>query len=181
MLEAADALSKMLSKKISLYAPDVVFKSIEGVTNLMGGANAGIASIYVQVEGDIDGHIMLFMNLKSACTLADILLEKQKGETKDLDEMDISALEEVGNIASSYFLKSLTDHSKLNILPSPPSCMVDMVGAVLSSIIADVSKTTDHVLVMETIFLISSRQIKGYFFLFPKPQSLNSLLKALGV
>lgn len=180
MVNATNALSELLAKKISVSAPDVVFKPIREVPDLIGGPEAGVASIYVQVEGDVNGHIMLVMGLSSAFNLADILLEKQENETKELDEMDRSALEEVGNITGSYFLTSLVNHSQLDVHPSPPSCMVDMAGAVLSSVLADVSKTADQVLVMETIFSVRSQHIKGYFFLFPEPESLNLLLKALG-
>lgn len=180
MAGATKALSEMLGKELLVAAVNVEFIPVNQVPYTVGGPDAGVTSIYVAVEGDISGHMMLIMNLPSAFSLADILLEKSPGETELLDDMDISALEEVGNITGSFFLNALIDHAELDVRPSPPSCAVDMAGALLSSVLADVSKAAEQVLTMETIFSISDQQIKGFFLLFPEPESLNILLDAIG-
>lgn len=180
MAGATSALSDMLARELLVAAENVSFVPVNQVPDMVGGAEAGVTSIYVAVEGEIKGHMMLIMELSSAYMLADILLEKDPGETQGLDDMDISALEEVGNIAGSFFLNALVDHADLNVRPSPPSCAVDMAGALLSCVLADVSKAAEQVLTMETVFSVSDQQIKGFFFLFPEPDSLDILLTAIG-
>lgn len=180
MAGATKALSEMIARELTVSAVHVEFIPINQVPDMIGGADIGVTSVYLGVEGDIAGHMMLMMSLPSANSLADILLEKAPGETVELDEMDISALEEVGNITGSFFLAALVDHAELDVRPSPPSCAVDMAGALLSSVLADVSKAAEQVLTMETIFAVSDQQIKGFFFLFPNPESLNILLNAIG-
>lgn len=180
MAGATNALSEMIGRDLSVAAVNVEFIPINQVPDMAGGPDVGVTSVYVAVEGDIHGHMMLMMDLPSANSLADILLEKMPGETIMLDDMDRSALEEVGNVTGSFFLSALVDHAELDVRPSPPSCAVDMAGALLSSVLADVSKAAEQVLTMETIFTVSDQQIKGFFFLFPEPESLNILLKAIG-
>jgi chemotaxis protein CheC len=176
---AASALSDMIGKELKVTAPDISFIPINDVTDAIGGPEVGVVGIYLAVEGDITGHIMLIFHLKSAFHLADLLLEKAKGETTALDEMDLSALEEVGNITGSFFLSSLGDFVSLELRPSPPSSGVDMAAALLSSVLVDVSKAAEQVLIMETVFSVSDQHIRGFFFLLPEPESLKVLLNSL--
>lgn len=173
---AATALTEMIGKEINVTTPMVDLVVINDVSDLIGGPETGVVGIYISTEGDINGHIILLLHLKSAYHLVDLLMEKAKGETVALDEMDRSALEEVGNIAASFFMKTLGDYTSLEMVPSPPCLGVDMASALLSSVLVDVSKAAEQVLIMETIFSISSEYVRGFFFLFPDSESLEKLL-----
>lgn len=177
---AAAALSDMIGKSLSVSAPQITLIPINDVSKTVGGPEMGVVGIYLAIEGDVSGHIMLLFHLQSAYHLADILLEKGEGETISLDEMDLSALEEVGNVTGSFFLSAVGDFANLELRPSPPSSNIDMAAAILSSILVDVGKAAEQVFLMETVFSVSGYKIRGFFFLFPEPESLDIILTAIG-
>ena len=67
-----------------------------------------------------------------------------------LPEMGISAMQELGNILSGSYLSALSDFTGLKIYPTVPSLSVDMVGAIVSFGLIEVSHYSDEVIVIDT-------------------------------
>jgi len=88
---------------------------------------------------------------------------------------------ELGNILSATYLNALAMFTQLTFLPSVPALAIDMAGAVLDAILAQFGEIADHVLVLETQFVRDQEEVVGHFFLLPEPDSLNTILAALGV
>ena len=105
------------------------------------------------------------------------------GETtaETLSELEMSAMMELGNILSATYLNALAMFTQLAFIPSVPALAVDMAGAVLNGILAQFGEVADHVLVLETQFVREQEEVVGHFFLLPEPDSLNTILSALGV
>ena len=97
------------------------------------------------------------------------------GTTTDLDEMEESAMGEVGNIMGSFFLNALSDATGLMLQPSPPAVMMDMAGAILDVALADILGDSDDALVVETSFSTEDRQIEGTLLVMPSPDLLRVL------
>ena len=93
----------------------------------------------------------------------------------------MSAMMEVGNIISSSYLNALSFFSNLTIIPSTPAFAHDMAGAILGTILYEVTELSDQVLLIETDFLGNGEAIRGHFFVLPDLPSLGILLKAVGV
>ena len=56
-----------------------------------------------------------------------------------------------------------------------------MAGAILGEVLQNIGNFSDYALVIENVFLEKEKQIKGYLFLLPELQTLETLLTALGV
>ncbi|MBM7613683.1 chemotaxis protein CheC [Alkaliphilus hydrothermalis] len=177
---AASALAKMIQKRIDMDVPNVRLLSFEDVASVLGGEEMVVAGIYFQVEGDIDGNIMFLLDISSSKVLTSMLMGRED-YTGDLDDMDRSALQEIGNILSGSYISSLSALTGLNLKLSVPSLCIDMAGAILSVPAIQFSQTFDNVLLIETILTEGDYEVKGNFFLIPDSGSFEKLLRSLGV
>ncbi|QEK12251.1 chemotaxis protein CheC [Crassaminicella thermophila] len=177
---ATTALAVMLNRKIDMNVPKVEILEFNEVVELLGGADVPICGVYFHVDGDLTGNIMFMLTMDSSKLLANMLLFKEN-KTKALDEIEQSALKEIGNILSSAYISSLTTLTGLNMKISVPSLSMDMAGAILSVPIIQYGQVGDKVLVIETEFNEGDNDIKGFFFLIPDVDSFDVLLKSLGV
>jgi chemotaxis protein CheC len=177
---AATALSKMNSKKIDMDVPKVNILEFKNVPDLVGGPEVAVAGIYFKVTGDITGSIMFLLDKVSAKQLTNLLMDRTEMED-NLDEMEISALQEVGNILAGSYLSSLSTLTNLTLVVSIPSLAIDMAGAILSVPVILFGQVGDKVMLIETDFFEGSNHVKGNFFLIPDEDSFEILLKSLGV
>ena len=177
---AATSLATMISKKIDMEVPNVRVLEFKDVATILGGEENLIVGIYFELTEDIVGNMMFALDLKSSINLSNLLYNREK-EGMELDEMDISALSEVGNILASSYANSLSALTGLKIFISVPSITVDMAGAILSVPAIQFGHIGDHALMIETVFIEDENLVSGNFFLLPDPESFDKILKALGV
>jgi chemotaxis protein CheC len=178
---AATALSQILNKRIDMSVPNVSFLPFYQVPDVVGGAENIVAGVYLKVTGNAPGSILFLLPEDSALKLIGMLLGEKRLSRLALDDMDKSALMELGNILSGSFLNALANFTDLVLLPSVPALALDMAGAVLSTILIELGEKSDQALVIETDFNDQETFIRGHFFLLPDPESLEILLKSIGV
>ena len=177
----ATALSQIVNKKIDMNVPKVSLIPIEDVPDLVGGPDNIVVAIFLRVYGKAPGNILFIMPKQNAFFMVDDLMGKPHGTTQSLDEMDISALKEVGNILAGSYLNAFFHFTNISMLPSIPSLAVDMAGAILNVVLVQLGQMGDHAMVIETKFLAEDDSINGHFFLVPDPGSLSTIIKAVGV
>ncbi len=186
---AATALSCMLNKKVDMKVPEVKIVEINKVGDMLGGAEAPVAGLLLRMTGDIGGYIMFILGLKEASTLVNIIMGKQSDDNNYealpaaalFDEMEKSALKEIGNILAGSYISAIASLVNLRILPDVPALAVDMAGAVLSVPAIEFGRISDSVLFIETVFIEGSMHVTGNLFLIPELNSYETLLNALGV
>jgi len=97
------------------------------------------------------------------------------------NDMEISALNEIGNILSGSYLSALADLTKLSMSPTVPSLAIDMAGAILSYGLLQYGEMGDDALLIDTTFLEGNHEVEGQFFLIPDPESFAIIFESLGV
>ena len=177
---AATALASMISKKVDMAVPNVRILEFKNVAEILGGEENLVIGIYFELTEDVVGNMMFALDIDSAINLTDMLYHRKK-EGKDLDEMDISALCEVGNILASSYANSLSVLTGLKIFISVPSISIDMAGAILSVPAIQFGHVSDHAVMIETLFEEDQNLVKGNFFLLPDLSSFDKIMTALGV
>ncbi len=177
---AATALASMISKKIDMKVPNVRIMEFKDVADILGGEEILVVGIYFELMEDIVGNMMFAVDLDSAINLTNILYGRKK-EDKELDEMDISALSEVGNIIASSYANSLSSLTGLKMFISIPSISIDMAGAILSVPAIQYGHVSDHALMIETVFEEEQNLVAGNLFFLPDLSSFDKILIALGV
>lgn len=176
---ATTALAQMLQCKVDMSVPQVKLLEFKDVATLMGGEEQLMAGIYLGVEGDITGSIMFLLEKKCARHLVGKLMGMTI-EGDDFSEMEMSALQEVGNIITGSYLNSLSMMTNLKIYPSIPSLAIDMAGAILSVPAIEFGVLGDNILLIQTQFF-DEIQLDGYFILIPDLTSYGKILSSLGI
>ena len=180
---ATTALAQMIGCKVDMSVPKVQLLDFNKLGELVGGEDELMVGIYLQVEGDIEGSMMFLLDLESGHYLADKLLMKENAVHEQMevfDEMELSALKEVGNIITASYLSALASMTNLTILPSVPYICVDMAAAILSVPAIEFGLVGDRALLIETE-ICADVAIRGYFILMPEQESYYKILSALGL
>jgi len=180
---AATALSHLLKKTIDMKVPKVKILSFDEITEAVGGEEQVVVSIFLKIEGDISGNMFFILQEYAAKKLLNSIIGNT--EEEGLTDLELSALQEVGNILTGSYLSALADLTKLNIQPSVPALAIDMAAAILSYGLIEVGRVGEHALLIDNTFLDvvegEEYRINGQFFLLPDPESFAPLFTALGV
>lgn len=178
---AASALSQMLGKGIEMHIPDVRVLDYQSVIDEMGGPEKLITGILVKLSGDISGMIMFLLESTFAKVVLSTFLGKEDVNIAELDENDLSAIKEMGNIMAGSYLGALSGLTEMTIDMSVPSMTVDMMGAIMNAPMIEFSEVGDKVLFINDGFIIDEVDIKSNIILIPTVESLDILMKKLGV
>lgn len=178
---AATALARMLDRKIDMKVPIVRVIKFSEVGEILGEADKMVVGILLGVQGDITGSIMFVLDLEATRIMVNLIFGRSPDSTLELDEMDCSAIQEMGNILAGSYLSALSTLTNLNIKPDVPSLAIDMAGAVLSVPAVAQAKAADSILYIENEFIDGQDRVLGDLFLIPDEDSYYILMKALGV
>ena len=173
---AFSGLSQMVGQEVRADSFITKQVPITDIPELVGGRESLAVAVYLAVDGCARGHVFLMYQPAMALELVDLLLGDPPGTATCLNEMEESALAEMGNIMASFFLNVLADATDLDLRPSPPAVMMDMAGAILDVALADILQDSDTALVVEASFSTDSHNIKGTFLVLPTPDLLRALL-----
>ena len=174
-VNAVSGLAQMLGREINVTNLHARVVPVNETPDIVGGWEKLTLGVCLGVSGSANVHMFLLYSPATAMALADLLLDQPPGTTTDLDEMEESAMGEVGNIMGSFFLNALSDATGLMLQPSPPAVMMDMAGAILYVALADILEDSDDALMVETCFSTEDRQIEGTLLVMPSPDLLRVL------
>lgn len=178
---AASAVSEMLGKPVQMRVPDVRVLEYQQVIDELGGAEKIITGILVPLSGDIKGMMMFLLQDSFARVVLNTFLQKENVSVHSLDETEMSTIKEMGNIMAGSYLHALSDLTGLTIDMSVPSMSVDMLGAIMNVILVEFGEVGDRVLFIDDGFVIDNIDIKSNIILIPEMESLDILMKKLGV
>lgn len=177
---ATTAIANMLGLKIDMKVPNVALLTFQELTTAICPEEEVVVAIFLEVEEDIDGSMMFIMKRECARYLVNILMMKQGEESLEFDEMEQSALKEIGNIIAGSYLNALSTLTNLKIAPSIPYLSIDMAASILSVPAIMFGKYGDNALMISTEFG-DDVKIDGHFILLPEPDSYDKILQALGI
>ncbi len=183
---ATTALAQMIGCKVDMSVPKVRLLEFQELGEIVGGEDQIMVSIYLQVEGDIEGSMMFILSKSAAAHLVNKLMcgmlgiDETTAEEYTFGEMECSAIKEVGNIITGAYLNALSGLTNLKIYPSVPQLGIDMAGALLSVPAIEFGILGDNILLIQTKFS-DDVDLDGYFILIPDMESYEKILTTLGV
>ncbi|NLP34605.1 MAG: chemotaxis protein CheC [Clostridiales bacterium] len=179
---ATTALSQMINSKIDMKVPNVALLEFKELPEIVGGAEKIVVGILFTLEGQIDGMMMFMMDMTSSRHLVKLLMgEMSTNNLDDFTEMELSALNEIGNIIAGAYLSSISTLTNMTITSSIPYMSIDMAGAILSVPAIEFGKIGDKALLIETQFKDDIKAVNGYFILIPTLESYGAILSSLGL
>lgn len=177
---ATTAISTMLNLRIDMNVPKVELLTFQELGSAICPEDETIIGIYLEVQGDIDGSMMFLLKPESAHFLVNKLLGREADAKQEFDEMELSAIKEIGNIIAGSYLNALSSMTGLTIAPTIPYLAIDMAAAILSVPAIQFGKYGDNALMIETEFG-DDVMINGYFILLPELESYDKILSSLGI
>ena len=177
---ATTALATMLGTKVDMHVPKVDLMEFSEIGEEMGGEETIMAGIYQQIKGDITGSIMFLLEEKSARVLVSKLMGMESKPDEPFSEMEISALQEIGNIITGSYLSSLSTLTNMTIDATVPALCIDMCEAILSVPAIEFGVLGDKMLLIKTEFT-DDVKLEGYFVLVPDLDSYDKILTSIGM
>lgn len=179
---ATTALATMLNLRIDMKVPKVNLYDFQELPEIIGGAENLIVGILLTISGDIDGMMMFVLEYTAAHSMVDVLMGQEHSTGDEpLSEIEMSALQEFGNIITGSYLSSLSNLTNLFMNSSIPYISIDMAGAILSVPAIEFGKVGDKALLIETEFGEKDTPINGYFILMPTEDSYGKIMHSLGM
>ncbi len=178
---ATTALSQMINSKIDMKVPKVDLLEFKELSDIVGGAENLVVGILFTLEGQIEGMMMFMIDMAASRHLVNSLMGDMSNTSGEFNEMELSALNEIGNIIAGAYLSSLSTLTNILITASIPYMAIDMAGAILSVPAIEFGKIGDKALLIETEFVDDDKAVNGYFILIPTIDSYGAILSSLGL
>ena len=178
---AATALYSMLNARVSMALPRAEILEFNDALARLGDPEIVIAGVLVELTGEIQG-IMLFIIPEE---FSDEVLFRMLGKTRtallELDEIESSVLTEIGNIVISSYVTALSSLAGVEVELSVPQLAVNMLGGIMSLPMAMMGQQSDRIMMVTGEFNIDDKALNSGMLLLPNVESLNILMKKLGV
>lgn len=178
---AATSLSKLLQKEVRISIPEINVLGYDETVSRIGEIEELVAATLVRMSNEVNGLMLFIFKLD----LANVVLEKLIGRKYDsfeqMDELDYSALEEVGNIIICSYVNAFTQLVGVEIDLSVPSSTLNMLGGILTVPMAEYGYETDKLMYINAEFIMAGRKLSDGLLMLPDIDSLNSILEKLGV
>ena len=167
---AATALSQLTKQTIMITVPELTVARIEDVPDLMGDADAAVVAVLMHMLGDLTGRTLLMLPEQDARVLVDLLNRRELGATEAFGELEQSGIKEAANILGGAYMNALADFMGMMLLPSVPSLVIDLAGAVLTTAYLNFGHERDFVLCVQTDFIF---QDVGHTLSLPAARRLS--------
>lgn len=175
---AATTLSQMLSSPVEMSVPTIKVVDLAQLASHIGEESAALVVFELQGEIPHGGYIIIYISRKSAVQMTNAMLGLTDSD-RPLNEMDESALLEIGNIMASAFLDATAELLGFVMLPSPPALTIDMAHAAMQSLIAQMQEEIDEVLLFSTELVCEEHKIDSDIIMMPETSTLKTFVERL--
>ena len=172
---ASTALAQLLGRPVDISVPTATALPLAEAVDSVGPAEDEVTGIVLGIFGELSGSVLLLVSPDDAATLCAML-----GVEAD-SEWGASALGEIGNIVGSSYLNALSAMTGLEMEPTPPATLTDMLGAIVSTALAEHADGADVALMLDSALAVEGEDCAISFLLIPQPGGITELLGRLGV
>jgi len=172
---AATSLSGLLGIPIDVAVPTAAAMALADAIDATGPAELCVTGVAIPLDGDLAGNALMLFPQEDVATLCGLL-----GLEAD-SEYAASALGEVVNILCASYLGALGDMTGLQFELGPPEQVVDMLGAIMGSILAMSADASDVALMLDSALIIEGQSCSLSFLLIPSAEGVDGLLSQLGL
>ncbi|WP_343089220.1 chemotaxis protein CheC [Methanocalculus natronophilus] len=175
---AATTLSQMLMGQIEMTVPAVEIVDLADIYKHVSDETAALVIFQMQGEIDQAGYVIFMMPLSSSIRMTNTMLG-MTDEDREINEMDESALNEIGNIMVSAFLDATAELLGIVMLPSPPVLVIDMGHAAIQQLLAEVAFDVNEVVFFHTTLVCDQYSINGDLLMLPEMNTLSKILEMM--
>ena len=178
---AATALASLINAAVEIEIPVITLVDYEQIAQLLGGGDTSVICIFLELSGDLSGMILHVLKPDFANKLVNTFYPSKISTLKDISEMDLSVVSEMGNITSAAYVKALADMTGSFINISPPSAQTGTIEEVLTDSASRIPKLGNQVLFIDETLRVGDSQMDANMILLPTADSLKTLFVRLNV
>ena len=178
---AATGLSTLVGKRVDVTVPNILIETSNRVREILGDEEEIMNAVYFTFGGPFSGSITLVFPFSQSLRLAGLLTGQRFSEASDLDELGISALKELGNIATGTYLHALSHWLNIKVTQSIPTFSTDAVGVILDSISSNDSTDSGIAVIAENALSVNQIVYRAHLILFLQPKAVDIMLRKLGI
>lgn len=176
---AATVLSQMINKKIEINIPETRFITFDRLSQSLGNIEKKYLGSFLANQGEVKGQNILAFSETSAKKVLDMMMGQPAGTTTEIDEMGVSAINELANIVVGAYLSALANMTELAILPSLPKSSYDYFMSFIETSLAPLAQNTDVILYVKTEIKIEGEMMDGVYIIFFDEDSLSKIIEKL--
>ena len=178
---AMTALSSMIGQMVDIEVPAVNILGFQEAIDYAGGPEKTVVVSIVPIKDDVEGEILFLLEND----IVELVVSTFFGTT-DIDLLNLSpemtsALTELGNIMAASYVNAIAELTGMKIEVEIPMLSVDMLGAIMSVPAAQMGELSDKLLYIDNLMVIDKVSVKSKMMLLPTVESLDKLLRSLGV
>ena len=180
---AASALSKFLHKEIRIDLPVVEVLEHSAAVKAIGNGDEekSVGATLVRMTGEIEGIVLFLYDMTFANNVLNALLNETHDSFEEMTDIDISALNEVGNIIICAYINALSKLLGEDIQLSVPGFTLNMLGAVLTVPMVEYGYETNEVMYSNADFIMEGEHLSAWLLMMPDIESLNKITRKLGL
>ena len=178
---AATSLSNFLNKQVSIDPPTVSIIGMNEAVDKLGGPEKIVAGLLIRIQGEFEGAILSIQDLDVINMLLESLYGIRVDDFAQVDELQFSAISEVGNILMASYVYAISDMAGLHVHMEPPAVSVNMLGGMITVPMALYCYEADKVMLIEGSYNFDNKPHSNSLLLIPNVDSLKTILTKLGV
>ena len=178
---ACTALSVLLGAPVDMTIPNIQLLEYDKTAEALGGKDNLVIGIQIGITDDLEGMMFHIVLQPFAEKIINTYYAKEIQSLKDLDEMDTSVMNEMGNITSGVYANSIATLTGILVNITAPVQKCNTVGELLQVPLEYFSKLGDKVLLVDEKFMIAGTEISSNMILILEHNSLLKLFQKLGV
>lgn len=179
---SATSLSSFLGKKVNIDIPTVKIMDINDMADNLGGPENMVASCTIVFNGDIHGIMLILLSDNLISNILNYFLPSdEEVDVMNLNDMQISLLNELSNIAIASYINAISEMTSLSASISTPSICIDMVGAILNLPFVSFEDISEKIISIAQNFKVGENSIDSNILMIPDIESLNKILNSLGI
>jgi len=140
-VQASGALARLIGRQAIVDIVNPSVKKVEELTPTIGSDRA-VVIVYLPVIGKVEGAALLMFSPQTAFDLSDLLIKKASGTTKELTELDKSALQELGNIICGSYFTTLANYTGIKMIEQSPRLSFDTLETTLEQAVRKLTQNT---------------------------------------
>jgi len=179
---AITGLAELLKKRIDISITNVDIIPLQIIYTLFNGPESMISVVCLEgYSENFRGMMFLLFPHPEAEKMVEMASGQHVEGPNISDEFALSTLKEIGNIMCGCYLNVFSTFLDKKIMHSVPQFSNDMLGAVMDSILVDLSLESDYAIFLETAFTFSQDECKGFLFFIPTSDSIETIFDAIKV
>ncbi|MFA5260308.1 MAG: chemotaxis protein CheC [Candidatus Omnitrophota bacterium] len=169
--KASQVFSKLLKSGARIEMENAFLADLTSVTEKINQDDTNVVGAFVNLVGEVNFKFLFYVQIQDSMLLADLMLRREVGTTKEFDLYAASAVQEIGNILASAISGVFASDFSIDLQPTPPLVVNDYVGTVFQEFLVSTVPERNEILIIESCFHVIKNDIRCHMYLLPVGES----------